>query len=88
MDWISVGMELPKKLEKVLFHWVSPVNSRNISVGFMDNGDWHIYLPYHSFKICPTKLKVTHWVPLSILPNYDGSTLFEGALPINEANPR
>ena len=74
MGWISIDKRLPKKLEEVLFHWML-VDSfgtpcvRNVSMGYMCDEGWNIYLPYHSFKMCPDKLKVTHWMELPEYPS-------------------
>jgi hypothetical protein len=71
MIWISVKERLPRKLQKVLFHWVTHGHLRNISMGYMCAEGWNIYLPYHSFglrgDICP----VTHWAELPEFPEYD-----------------
>lgn len=66
--WIKVEDNLPSKLHKVLFHWLCPGGNRNVSMGYLCDEGWDIYLPYHSFKMCPEKLKVTHWRELPKFP--------------------
>jgi len=84
MKWISVEQELPNLLKKVLFHWICPGGNRNVSMGYLCNDGWDIYLPYHSYKMCPQKLKVTHWMELPDFPHYDGDLPFTGSLFIDE----
>ena len=67
-EWISVKERLPRKQQKVLFYWLLNGHGKNISMGYMCNEGWNIYLPYHSFKMCPDKLKVTHWMELPEYP--------------------
>ena len=67
-EWISVKERLPSKNYKVLFHWVCPGGNKNVSMGYLCNEGWDIYLPYHSFKMCPEKLKVTYWMELPDYP--------------------
>lgn len=69
MNWINVDDELPNIYQKVFFLWIGPEGNKNISMGYLCNEGWDIYLPYHSFKMCPDKLKVTHWM---MLPQYPG----------------
>lgn len=68
--WISVDDELPKLLQKVLFHWLCPGGNRNISMGYRCEEGWDIYLPYHSYKMHPHRLRVTHWRELIDFPEY------------------
>lgn len=75
MNWISIKEELPRKLQKVLFHWICPGGNKNVSMGYLCDEGWDIYLPYHSFKMCPEKLKVTHWMELPEYPNIEESHL-------------
>ena len=67
-NWIDVQIEMPRKLQKVLFHWVCPGGNKNFSMGYHCDEGWDIYLPYYSFKMCPEKLKVTHWMELPEFP--------------------
>ena len=69
-EWICVKERLPNKLQKVLFHWICP-GIKNVSMGYLCNEGWDIYLPYHSFKMCPEKLKVTHWMELPEFPKQE-----------------
>lgn len=71
MNWICVKERLPNKLQKVLFHWVCPGGNRNISMGYLCDEGWDIYLPYHSYKMHPERLKVTHWMNLPLFPKYE-----------------
>lgn len=71
MNWISVEERLPELLLKVLFHWICPGGNRNISMGYRCDEGWDIYLPYHSFKMRPDLLKVTHWCELPDFPKAD-----------------
>lgn len=82
--WISVKVSFPKILHKVLFHWVCPGGNRNISMGYLCNEGWDIYLPYASYKISPEYIKVTHWMELPDFPE-DGDLPFARAVMINEA---
>lgn len=66
--WISVEDKLPDLLQKVLFHWVCPAANRNISMGYRCEEGWDIYLPYHSYKMHPLRLHVTHWSELPKFP--------------------
>lgn len=68
--WVSVEDELPELLKKVLFHWFFQNGTRNISMGYRCEEGWDIYLPYHSFKMHPERLKVTHWRDLIEFPDY------------------
>lgn len=68
--WISVDDRLPKFLQKVLFHWLTPECNRQISMGYLCEEGWDIYLPYTSFKMHPTRLLVTHWRELIQFPEY------------------
>lgn len=70
IDWIDVNERTPKLLQKVLFHWVCPGGNRNISMGYLCNEGWDIYLPYHSYKMHPKRLYVTHWAELPNFPEY------------------
>lgn len=70
MGWISVNDRLPKKLEKVLFHWVTHGNLRIVSMGYMCDAGWNIYLPYHSYGLRADVCPVTHWRYLPDLPKY------------------
>lgn len=70
-NWVSVKEILPDKLQKVLFHWICPGGNKNVSMGYLCNEGWDIYLPYHSFKMCPEKLKVTHWMELPKFPKQE-----------------
>jgi hypothetical protein len=70
-EWICVKERLPNKLQKVLFHWICPGGNKNVSMGYLCNEGWDIYLPYHSFKMCPEKLKVTHWMELPEFPKQE-----------------
>ncbi len=70
INWIDVNDRVPKLLQKVLFHWVCPGGNRNISMGYLCNEGWDIYLPYHSYKMHPKRLHVTHWAELPNFPEY------------------
>ncbi len=75
MGWISINKRLPKKLEKVLFHWML-VDSlgttcvRNVSMGYMCDEGWNIYLPSHSFGLRADVCPVTHWRHLPDFPKF------------------
>lgn len=71
MNWICVKERLPNKLQKVLFHWVCPGGNRNISMGYLCDAGWDIYLPYDSYRMHPDRLKVTHWMNLPLFPEYE-----------------
>ena len=83
MGWISVNTRLPKKLQKVLFHWLLNGHGKNISMGYMCDGGWNIYLPYHSYGLRADVCPVTHWRELPEFPN-DGDLPFVGAILIDE----
>ena len=68
MGWISVKDRLPENLEKVLFLWVYDEILKNLSVGYMADGEWSIYLPYTSFDLNGEYIEVTHWMPLPDCP--------------------
>ncbi len=68
MTWISVKERLPRKLQKVLFHWVMQGNLRNISMGYLCDKVWYIYLPYHSFGLRADAWLVTHWMECPEFP--------------------
>lgn len=68
MNWISVKERLPKFLEKVLFIWVCPGGNTNVSMGYLCEQGWDIYLPYHSYKMHRERLTVTHWSELPEFP--------------------
>ena len=75
MGWISVETRLPKKLEKVLFHWVLTDSFghpcvKNVSMGYMCDDGWNIYLPYHSFGLRADVCPVTHWKHLPDFPKF------------------
>lgn len=70
MGWISVDTRLPKKLEKVLFHWLLNGHGKNISMGYMSDSEWHIYLPYHSQVLNVGLCHVTHWRYLPDFPKF------------------
>jgi hypothetical protein len=67
-QWICVEEKLPKKLQKILFHWICPGGNNNISMGYLCNEGWDIYLPYDSFKLHNDKITVTHWSELPDFP--------------------
>lgn len=72
-EWISVQDELPKLLQKVLFHWVTKdsygkVCVRNVSMGYRCEQGWDIYLPYHSFGLRGDVCHVTHWMEIPEFP--------------------
>jgi len=69
MEWISIKDRLPSINLKVLFHWVCPGGNKNVSMGYLCNEGWDIYLPYHSYKMCPEKITVTHWMELPSYPH-------------------
>lgn len=45
-----------------------PGGNRNVSMGYLCDEDWDIYLPYHSYKMHNERLKVTHWGLLPMSP--------------------
>lgn len=72
-NWISVDDELPKLLQKVLFHWQMKDSNgvvcvRNVSMGYRCEQGWDIYLPYHSFGLRGDVCPVTHWMELPDYP--------------------
>lgn len=66
--WISVKDKLPTKLQKVLFHWLINGHNRNISMGYMCDAGWNIYIPYHSYSLRTGIFPVTHWAELPEFP--------------------
>lgn len=68
MDWISVKDALPEKLQKVLFFWAYDEVLKNISMGYLCDAGWDIYLPYVSCKLSNECIEVTHWMPLPDYP--------------------
>ncbi len=68
MTWISVTERMPKKLHKVLFHWVCPDGNKNISMGFLCDAGWDIYLPYNSYGLSQDVCPVTHWMEVPDFP--------------------
>lgn len=76
-EWISIKERLPNKLQKVLFHWVlcdsfgNPC-VKNVSMGYLCEGGWDIYVPYHSFALRADVCPVTHWMELPEFPEDDG----------------
>lgn len=77
MMWIDVNERLPKKLYKVLFHWICSGGNKNVSMGYLCNEGWDIYLPYHSYKINPKYIKVTHWAELPKFPEFPHESVLQ-----------
>lgn len=77
MNWISVKEQLPPKLRKVLFHWVTHGHLRNVSMGYRCEDGWNIYLPYHSFGLRDDICPVTHWAELPEFPEYEPSENYD-----------
>ena len=73
--WISIEESLPRILEKVLFFWITDAVFKNISMGFMDNRGWNIYLPYHSYVLNSDYVQVTHWMHLPKYPKYSNEKI-------------
>ncbi len=71
MNWIDVNDRLPKKLQKVLFHWIMEGHLKNISMGFLDYRGWCIYLPYSSYGFNHEYVDVTHWAEIPDYPKID-----------------
>jgi hypothetical protein len=71
MKWIDVNERPPKKLQKVLFHWMMDDYLKNISMGFLDDRGWCIYLPYSSYGFNGEFVKVTHWAEMPNYPDFD-----------------
>lgn len=88
MGWISVDTRLPKKLEKVLFHWFLNGHGKNISMGYMCDAGWNIYLPYKSYGLNSELCHVTHWRHLPDFPKFNPSVRQVGSIiiddPLNE----
>lgn len=66
--WIDVKDKLPRKNEKVLFQCIQDDCLKNVFMGYLSDGGWNIYLPYHSFALNSDVMVVTHWMPLPAFP--------------------
>ncbi len=84
MGWISVDKRLPKKLEKVLFHWLLNGHGKNISMGYMCDAGWNIYLPYKSFGLNADLCHVTHWRHLPDFPKFNPPVRQVGSIIIDD----
>ena len=84
MGWISVDTRLPKKLEKVLFHWLLNGHGKNISMGYMCDTGWNIYLPYMSHGLNADVCHVTHWRHLPDFPKFKPPVRQVGAIIIDD----
>lgn len=67
-NWINVKDQLPEKHHKVLFHWIYDGHNRHISMGYLCDKGWDIYLPYSSYKLSNEFVFVTHWMELPAFP--------------------
>ncbi len=89
MSWISVKDRLPKKFQKVLFHWVLKYSSgypcvSSISMGYLCEQGWDIYLPYHSYALRDDICPVTHWMELPDYPVDEPPVRFVGQVIIDD----
>lgn len=67
-EWIATADKLPRKTHKVLFHWICPAGNKNVSMGYLCESGWNIYLPYDSYELNAEYIKVTHWMEIPEFP--------------------